>query len=599
MRGALLLAVVAAFAEGVRAGEPFQVTASTEPRGTVRETDPVQLTIQVSGSQSADVSVPRLPTMTNIRVASGPSTSRNTSFSFDGTSTRMASSVTLVYLLLPMGPGAAEIPAIEVRVGSASYTTQPIRLQVDTDGGSRAPSPRGAGVAPPQPGEEDDVFLRAEAGSTEVWAGEPLYFEVVLYSRVQISGFEWSDRPSLQGFWAEGIDVDPNAERRRAVVGNRDYNAYPVLRYMLVPTGAGDVTLGAFKAQLQARRRPRDFFSDFFAGGGDTILRRTDPLRVRVKPLPETGRPSGFGGAVGTFRLATSLDRKTAGVNDAVALKAVVEGEGFLKSVAPPALDAGPDFKVFDPKVSESTSVDGGKLRSRRTWEWVVVPLAPGERTVPALRFSCFEPKTGTYRELKSEPLPLLVQRGPAGPGAGVAQGEVRAQRREIQFIKLGGGPLAEARVPLQRRPIFLALLLAPAALSPLLIVLGRRRARLKLDTGLARSRAARGRSRKRLRAAERLLARPDSEGFHEEVARALVDFVADRFRRPPAGLTYDVAEEMLASRDVPPDVRRRFRACLETCDFARFVPESGGQERRVELLREASDLLDALSRTL
>jgi hypothetical protein len=43
--------------------------------------------------------------------------------------------------------------------------------------------------------------------------------------------------------------------------------------------------------------------------------------------------------------------------------------------------------------------------------------------------------------------------------------------------------------------------------------------------------------------------------------------------------------------------LRRRFRATLETCDFARFVPASGKTERRAELLAEARSLIDALDR--
>jgi len=88
-----------------------------------------------------------------------------------------------------------------------------------------------------------------------------------------------------------------------------------------------------------------------------------------------------------------------------------------------------------------------------------------------------------------------------------------------------------------------------------------------------------------------------DSAEFHEEVARALVAYVGDRFNRAPSGLTYELADELLAGRGVDDDVRRRFRSCLETCDFARFVPSSGKAERRVEVLEEAAALIDALER--
>jgi hypothetical protein len=115
----------------------------------------------------------------------------------------------------------------------------------------------------------------------------------------------------------------------------------------------------------------------------------------------------------------------------------------------------------------------------------------------------------------------------------------------------------------------------------------------------LARSRRARARARKRLRTARRNLGQTDSAAFHEEVARALVEYIADRFNRAATGLTYDVADELLASRAVDAELRREFRGCLETCDFARFVPAAGETERREETLLQADALVERLERAL
>ena len=52
-----------------------------------------------------------------------------------------------------------------------------------------------------------------------------------------------------------------------------------------------------------------------------------------------------------------------------------------------------------------------------------------------------------------------------------------------------------------------------------------------------------------------------------------------------------------LSGRGIEDTLRRRFRSCLETCDFARFVPASGKVERRAEVLVEATELIDALER--
>jgi hypothetical protein len=82
---------------------------------------------------------------------------------------------------------------------------------------------------------------------------------------------------------------------------------------------------------------------------------------------------------------------------------------------------------------------------------------------------------------------------------------------------------------------------------------------------------------------------------FHEDVAGALVAYVADRANRSAAGLTYDQLDDILAAKGVPEPSRRRFRSCLETCDFARFVPDSGRPQAVADLVAEARAILRAL----
>jgi hypothetical protein len=142
-------------------------------------------------------------------------------------------------------------------------------------------------------------------------------------------------------------------------------------------------------------------------------------------------------------------------------------------------------------------------------------------------------------------------------------------------------------------------MLVLPLLWAPLWIVLGRRRARLRQDEGLARGRKAGRRARKCLQSARRRIEQVESATFHEEVARTLVDYIADRFNRSSAGLTYETVDDLMASRGLDEPVRRRFRNCLESCDFARFVPASTQEERRAQLLSEAESLVDALEKAL
>jgi hypothetical protein len=558
------------------------------PNDAITDTDPIQLIIRVGGNQSA-TPMATLPEMTNLRVIGGPSsevsiTSRNR------VTTRV---VSLTYTLLAEKPGTAEIPSFEIVLGSDRVRTEPIRFEV-LKGSSGRPTQPGT----PRPGGRQasvDAFLEARVSAEEVWLGQPVSLSVTLFGdpRIRLDRLE---APSFQSFWVEEDEVNPDAESYHVNVGGRPYKAYPLRRAVLIPTSPGEYTIDPWIGHVRQRVADRGFFS---FGRMVSGIRKTEPIKIRVKDLPAEGRPPGFAGAVGTFQMEVDLDRTTANVDDAVALTVTVTGEGFLKPIGPPVLDAPPDLKVFPPKPTERLRITDGRMVSRKVWEWVLVPLAVGELRLPEIRFSYFDPADGRYHEAGSQPLLLTVDRGEGGGQGPVTRGGVRVQRRDINFIKTRRGPLAVGDARAHQQTAYTLLAAVPVVLGPLLVVVGRRRSRLRRDHGLARARRARARARKRLASVRRRSSQLDSGVFHEEISRALVDYAADRFNLSSAGLTYDRLDHLIGQRGADADLRRRFRACLEACDFARFVPSSGQPERRLETLDEATALLDEVEKQL
>lgn len=605
MRPAVALALllgIAGSAPAARAEDDVRVSAVVLPQGRIDDATQIRLVITIEGSSVPDISSPRLPAMTNLTVVGGPYSARNSSFSFANGRVESSNSIVLSYYLSAKGPGAAEIPAFDVKVGNTQYRTTALHFQVEAGrSGPAPPSGRGntgpPGTSEDEGGSEDtgDVFMQAKLGASSVWSGQPVTLEVTLYTSLPVASFSMTDVPSVTGAWADELSVPPDGARRVVTMNGRQYAAYTVARRLLVPTSSGTVTVPPFVAQIQARRASNDPFGAFFSLGRFVqLVRRTNPAKLEVRPLPEAGRPASFAGAVGSYRLKVSADRNAAGVGDAIALRATVEGTGSLQSVGPPHIALPPEVKVYDPKVVEDVSSGSDHTTVHKTWEWVVVPLAPGSLKIPAPTFAYFDSASGAYRELHGDLPEIAVHRGTATPDAGIARGEVQANGREIAFIKQLGAPLREAAPPVQKRGWFVALALLPFVLVPAAIVAGRRRERLLSDRGFARARRAARAAEKRLSRASAHAADPTS-AFHEEVAGALVDYVADRANRSASGLTYDALDEILVAKKVPDDLRRRYRACLETCDFARYVPDSAGGGSRAELVGEARSVLRAL----
>ena len=80
-------------------------------------------------------------------------------------------------------------------------------------------------------------------------------------------------------------------------------------------------------------------------------------------------------------------------------------------------------------------------------------------------------------------------------------------------------------------------------------------------------------------------------------LARALIAYVADRCNRSAAGLTYDLVDDLLSAHGIEAPLRARLRSCVETCDYARFVPSASDTARRDELLAEAGQVIEELER--
>jgi hypothetical protein len=399
------------------------------------------------------------------------------------------------------------------------------------------------------------------------------------------------------------MKIPENLEARRTQIGSELYSEYTLLKKALFPTGSGAMTIPPLTYQIQVRRRASDPIESFFFTPTETLTRRTEPITVRVQPLPAAGRPADFSGAVGQFNLTVAPDRRDTRVNDALGVKVRVAGEGNLNAVNTLPLGTLSDFKPYAPRISSSLSWSGDRLRSERVWDYVLIPLSPGTLSVPPVTFTFFDPRAAEYRSVTSAAIPIQVARGAEGMSGPalppVSQSDVRALRRDIHYIKPAAGGLRDRSRPFYRSPLFAVLLALPVAADVGIFAWARRRHRWQATARVRRERRARRLARRRLKEARRRMGPATSRAFYAEVARALAEYVADKFDVAAAGLTHDRIEELLASRGAPDDLRAAFHRCLEACDYARFAPASADAAEMQKTLERAEATIVALERTL
>jgi hypothetical protein len=252
---------------------------------------------------------------------------------------------------------------------------------------------------------------------------------------------------------------------------------------------AGDLKLGpaTYPMQLAVRNR---------SNGRATRKQyklSSDPITVKVKPLPSDGKPESFTGSVGRFSLDIQAAPTKLKQGEPISVKLTVAGEGNLPSIDAPSLTGNTQaWKQYDPSRVDSRADE----RNRRnpmapksnsgsvTFTQMIVPLTI-EAAIPPFEFSFFDPETGTYRTLRTDPIPIEVSADPNAiassqpastgsnplpepepPQAAVPNAPPPFEEMTdiLSISDLGENEWVEARRPLTSSKLFWALQAPPAA---------------------------------------------------------------------------------------------------------------------------------------
>lgn len=600
MLGAVLLSGILATSQQALA-QDVQVAASLDST-VIGIQDQVELSVTVSGKDASDAENPRFTHLNEFKIVSGP----NTSSQFQWINGRSSSSKSFSYILMPEREGQFTIPSIEVRVGGRAYKTQPLQLRVTsasraTPRGQRSRSsslsdPFGVFDDPERRVQVDDdaVLVKAELDRNTAYAGEQVTLSYKLYTRVTVSGVQLQESPPLSGFWVEDLEVDRNPVGTAKVINGREYTAYTMRKQALFATGSGRLKIPpsvfAISAQTSA-----GFFSRPV-----TVLRRSQELLLEVKPFPAAGRPPDFTNAVGVFNISAAIDKSQAKAGEAVAFRVNLRGRGNLKMISDISLPSLPDFTVYSSKRTDTVRPGSDdQISGDKTWEFVIVPKAPGRLTIPPISFSYFDAERNGYQTVKTQALTVDAARGvesASGSGlSGSGQQDLVRRGSDINFIKLSPGDLERPAAPFYRTLWFYLLLALPPVFNVALFFVQRKRSGLETAEATRRRKAKRN-ALDELNAAEHE-GKGDPRRFYDRAATALSKYLSERFDLAAIELTGDSLERALSSAAIPPETIAETRACLEECDFGRFVSAAPSVERMKELsarIRKTIDILDA-----
>jgi tetratricopeptide (TPR) repeat protein len=582
-------------------GQDAQVTASVGS-DTVGIQDQFQLKITVSGRDSGDAENPRLLNLKGFRVVSGP----NISTQYQWINGRASSSRSFIYILIPEKEGQFTIDPVEVRIGGKTYKTQPLQVRVTSAPQNRAPQTQRPlspfddfeeEVVPRRRSVGDAVFVKAELDRASAYPGQQVTLSYEICTQVGINGIQIQENPPLSGFWVEDIEVEKNPKGIRRVINGSEYVIYTIKKQALFATTTGKLRIPSSTFAISAGVGG-DLFGIF--SRTETLYRKTDELILDVKPLPIAGRPADFRNAVGSFNLTADIDKTQVATGEAVALRVKLEGTGNLKMIPDISVPPIPDFTVYSSKrVDGIRPQSGSQIGGNKTWEYVIVPKAPGRQTIPSLSFSFFNPERDKYEVVATPPLNLSVVRGTdsvtstSGLPGSDKQNLVR-RGTDINFIKSTSGDLEKTDRPFYHSLWIYLIAGIPIAFNAGVFFYQKQRSRHAEDTGFFRNRSARRRALERLKIADKK-SKSDARSFYDEAAAALSGYLTDKFGLAEIELTGDGLERALSAKSIPRQIVEDTRACLQECDFGRFVSASASADGTSKLSERIRKNIGAL----
>ena len=588
--GLLMLGSTSLWAQGVK----FTVEAPT----MVEEGSQFRITYRIN----ADVEKFHEPEFTEIELLGGPS--QSSSYSTQIINGRASQSIerSYSYFVRATKKGVFVVPKAGATVNGKKYVSSKWTVSVVESKGGSYKKASDKAIASNNPKEfkpKGRVFVRTKVSKRSAYIGEPIILVQKLYSKERIANITDMKEPSYTGFWKESIDIG-DLQLTKEKLNGETYHVVVLQKYILFPQKSGKLNIGSFGldviVQIIKTRNARDQMEQMMYGNkvryyaNETLKLKSATIKLKIKALP-AGKPTNFTGLVGSFTMVASVDKTELQANDAFNLRIKIKGIGNISLLEAPKLNFPPDFEVYDPKVSQKSSTSPSGMSGSKTFEYLIIPRNEGDFSIPSVKFSFFNPRTGKYQTLSSDIFYIKVGKGNAENITGVNSSnvnrdEIKYLGKDIHYIKTSNTKLKPiGDTSFNSLGHFLYLLLAPL-MALAIIIFYKKNNTKRSNKSLMRNKKATKIAHKRLKNAKKLLSSNDQEAFYKEISDVLWGYLGDKFNISLSELSIESTQERLNGKGVDPSIIIEITSILNSCEYACYAPDtqSNGMEHTYDL---------------
>ncbi|GAA6767511.1 hypothetical protein AAFH68_34600 [Flavobacterium sp. CGRL1] len=395
------------------------------------------------------------------------------------------------------------------------------------------------------------------------------------FNEIGVTGFRELAKPKYNDFWNQNIDIKQLVMEEGSYQGQRCH--YVVLKKtILYPQKSGRLTIEPLSLDIgvQLPTNRRDMFGQMIIAEDNKIV-TTGAKGISVRPLPETGKPEGFTGAVGKFNFTVTPSRTTLKSGEGLDLIVSASGTGNMKLFTLPKPVVPNALEMYDPVHDEKVTTSLSGMSGKITDKYTIIPQYKGKYAIKPMTFSYFDLSTNSYKTITSPEIMVDVLDGPtlAEANPSTASKNVITKTEQFKYIKAKTTLVSIAKNDFYGSDLYYALLFFPFAIIPIIILAKKKKEAIDSDVTGNRIRMNNKLAKKYLSQAKKQL--NNKEAFYIALEKAMHNFLKAKLHIETTEMSKDNIRELLLSRNANPETVQNFINLTENCEFARYAPAS------------------------
>ena len=512
------------------------------------------------------------PSFSNFQVVSGPQQAVSRSW-VNGV---QSFSKTYTYFLTPKIKGKVTIGQAVVTIGGEIYKTTPVEIEV-TNSVKKPNDPNNVDNV-----VDGNIHLVAEVSKSAPYLNEGITVIYKLYFRnpISVSDVSELESPSYGDFWSHLIKIGRAEINMRGSYKGEPYNEVIWRKAVLYPQKTGKLVLEPLTLNLSLNipSNRRDLFGRRIMTQTQKTITTGEKV-IAVKDLPKNNKPENFSGAVGQFDFDVILNKDLLKASESFQAKIKVKGKGNLKLFNLPTINVPNTLEVYEPEHDEKVKITISGMQGTIEDNYTIVPQFQGKYPIPSIQFSYFDPKSKSYKILKSQDLIVDVFEGPTTINTNrnlksiAPKTSIPAVDNAFRYIKLETKFESIDKKSFWRSQLFWTLVIFPVFILSISFLLKRVFYGRNEDVTKQKQRRAEQLTKKYLSSAKKHF--DDQAQFYEVLERALHNYLKAKLKIETTELSKSKIKNLLHQNSVDKKTALEYVEVIESCERARYSPES------------------------